>query len=139
VRGSTGYGRRYAALDDRERRRDAIADAVTVGEWLAARGDIDARRLAVGGASYGGYLALCALVAAPRRWAAGVTSSASPTSPRSSSAPPPTVARSAKPSTAPSPATGRCWPSSERVSDGLRRPGWAAMGGGRFRVRAGGP
>lgn len=72
VRGSTGYGRAYAALDDRERRGDAIADVVAVGDWLADRADLDGQRLAVGGGSYGGYLTLCALVAAPHRWAAGI-------------------------------------------------------------------
>lgn len=72
VRGSTGYGRAYAALDDRERRGDAVSDVVAVGAALAARDDVDGTRLAVGGGSYGGYLTLSALAAAPRMWAAGV-------------------------------------------------------------------
>jgi len=72
VRGSTGYGRRFAALDDRELRADAITDVSTVGAWLAQRDDLDGQRIAVGGGSYGGYLTLAALVADPDRWAAGI-------------------------------------------------------------------
>lgn len=72
VRGSTGYGRRFAALDDRELRADAIRDVSTVGAWLASRDDLDGDRIAVGGGSYGGYLTLSALVADPDRWAAGI-------------------------------------------------------------------
>jgi dipeptidyl aminopeptidase/acylaminoacyl peptidase len=72
VRGSTGYGRRYASLDDRRRRLDAVADLVAVGEWVRARPDLG-DRVAVAGGSYGGYLALSALVARPDLWAAGVS------------------------------------------------------------------
>ena len=72
VRGSTGYGRHYASLDDGRRRPDSVADLVAVGEWVRARSDLgDA--IAVTGGSYGGYMTLSALVAAPDLWAAGVS------------------------------------------------------------------
>jgi|GEM_PF-1393185 len=43
VRGSTGYGREYAALDDVEKRMDAVADVGAAAAWLAARPEVDAR------------------------------------------------------------------------------------------------
>jgi dipeptidyl aminopeptidase/acylaminoacyl peptidase len=72
VRGSTGYGRTYAALDDGARRIDAFADLVAVGRWLAARADVDVARLALLGQSYGGFMTLAALARAPELWCGGV-------------------------------------------------------------------
>jgi dipeptidyl aminopeptidase/acylaminoacyl peptidase len=62
VRGSTGYGRSYAALDDRERREDAVRDVGSLLDWIATQPDLDATRVAVAGGSYGGYMALATLV-----------------------------------------------------------------------------
>lgn len=70
VRGSTGYGRVYAALDDRERRADAVGDLGAVARWAQEDG---LGPLAVMGASYGGYMALSALAAFPQDFAAGVS------------------------------------------------------------------
>lgn len=72
VRGSTGYGRTYQHLDDRELRFDAIADLAAIHDWLAAQPDLDERRAALYGGSYGGYLVLAGLAFQPERWAAGV-------------------------------------------------------------------
>lgn len=72
VRGSTGYGRTYEHLDDRDRRRDAIEDLAAVHDWIGAT-DLDPERCALYGASYGGYMVLSGLVWHPDRWAAGVS------------------------------------------------------------------
>lgn len=72
VRGSTGYGRRYASLDDRERRHDAIADLAAVARWVAAHPRVNGPP-AVMGASYGGYLTLAGLTTYPDLFAAGVS------------------------------------------------------------------
>lgn len=72
VRGSTGYGRRYASLDDRELRPDSVADLVEVGRWVQARPDLDGDRLAVTGGSYGGFMVLAAITTAPELWTAAV-------------------------------------------------------------------
>jgi dipeptidyl aminopeptidase/acylaminoacyl peptidase len=72
VRGSSGYGRAYAALDDVEKRMDAVADLAAGHDWLAARADVDADRIAVKGGSYGGFMVLAAMTEYPERWAAGV-------------------------------------------------------------------
>ncbi len=60
-RGSSGYGRDY-----RNRLRGAwgvadAADCVNAARWLAERGEVDGRRMAIRGASAGGYATLCAL------------------------------------------------------------------------------
>ena len=72
VRGSTGYGREYAALDDVEKRMDAVADVEAAAAWLADRPEVDGDRLIVKGGSYGGFVALAALTEYPDVWAAGV-------------------------------------------------------------------
>lgn len=72
VRGSTGYGRRYTELDDRDRRSDCVGDLEAAADWLRDRPEVDADRVALQGTSYGGYLVLSSLVADPERWAAGV-------------------------------------------------------------------
>ena len=62
VRGSTGYGKSYAALDDRERREDAVRDIGALLDWITTQPDLDATRVAVTGGSYGGYMTLATLV-----------------------------------------------------------------------------
>lgn len=71
LRGSLGYGRTYAQLDDGARREDAIRDVGAVLEWLAADAAIDAERVGIHGASYGGYVVLASLAAYPDRLTAG--------------------------------------------------------------------
>ncbi len=72
VRGSVGYGKGFAALDDVRLRLDSVKDLEACGRWLAARDDVDGARLAVMGGSYGGFMVLSTLVEAPDLWAAGV-------------------------------------------------------------------
>lgn len=71
VRGSTGYGKRYASLDDTTRRLESLRDLAAVHGWLAEAG-LDASRAALWGASYGGYLVLAGCAFQPDSWAAGV-------------------------------------------------------------------
>jgi dipeptidyl aminopeptidase/acylaminoacyl peptidase len=72
VRGSTGYGRTYQALDDRELRMDSVKDLLAAGRWLRARPDVDPARIAVYGRSYGGFMVLAAMIEAPELWRCGV-------------------------------------------------------------------
>lgn len=72
VRGSTGYGKAYMALDDVERRMDAVADANAAADWLARSGWAHRGRIAAMGQSYGGFMVLACLSAYPETWAAGV-------------------------------------------------------------------
>ena len=71
VRGSTGYGRRYAALDDTTRRLDSVRDLEAVHGFLEPAG-FDPDRAALWGGSYGGYMVLAGLAFQPQLWAAGV-------------------------------------------------------------------
>ena len=71
VRGSTGYGKRYAALDDTTRRLDSVRDLAAVHGALAGAG-FDPERAILWGGSYGGYMVLAGLAFQPELWAAGV-------------------------------------------------------------------
>jgi dipeptidyl aminopeptidase/acylaminoacyl peptidase len=71
VRGSTGYGKRFAALDDTTRRLDSVADLSAVHAALPDLG-FDPSRAALWGGSYGGYMVLAGVSMQPDLWAAGV-------------------------------------------------------------------
>lgn len=70
VRGSTGFGKRYAHMDDVERREDSVRDLAEVNRWLRTLPDVDPNRIAVMGGSYGGYMTLAAITLYPELWAA---------------------------------------------------------------------
>jgi dipeptidyl aminopeptidase/acylaminoacyl peptidase len=72
VRGSTGYGAAFAALDDGRHREDAVRDVGAVLDWIVATDTFDVRRVYVMGTSYGGYLALAALARYPDRLRGGI-------------------------------------------------------------------
>lgn len=71
VRGSTGYGKHYSALDDTVRRLDSVRDLAAIHGWLDGAG-FDSRRSVLWGGSYGGYMVLAGLAFQPELWAAGV-------------------------------------------------------------------
>jgi len=60
VRGSTGYGKTFAHLDDGLRRVDAVKDIGALLDWIKAQPYLDSDRVMIEGGSYGGYLALSA-------------------------------------------------------------------------------
>jgi dipeptidyl aminopeptidase/acylaminoacyl peptidase len=60
-RGSTGYGRAYMRRLDGKWGVYDVDDAVAAARYLAERGDVDPRRMAIRGGSAGGYTTLCAL------------------------------------------------------------------------------
>jgi len=62
VRGSSGYGKGYLALDNGKLREDAVKDVGALLVWLSLQNAFDAKRVVVSGASYGGYLTLAAMV-----------------------------------------------------------------------------
>ena len=71
VRGSSGYGKRFYSLDDRRLRLDSVRDMGAVHDWLASQ-ELDPKRAALYGGSYGGYMVLAGLSMQPEKWAAGV-------------------------------------------------------------------
>jgi dipeptidyl aminopeptidase/acylaminoacyl peptidase len=62
VRGSLGYGATYLAMDDGRLREHAVADIGALLDWIKAQPELDENRVAVVGASYGGFMALAAAV-----------------------------------------------------------------------------
>lgn len=72
VRGSSGYGKSFLALDNGELREDAVRDIGSLLVWIAAQPAFDRERVSVMGASYGGYMALAALVAYGQRLRGGI-------------------------------------------------------------------
>jgi dipeptidyl aminopeptidase/acylaminoacyl peptidase len=71
-RGSTGFGRAFRLANKRDLGGGDLQDVVAAAEWLTRSGYVDPERVAVMGASYGGYLTLMALAKFPTLWAAGV-------------------------------------------------------------------
>ena len=75
-RGSAGYGKRFLDAGDRQW-GDAMQEDVTAGvKHLVTAGIADPQRVAIFGASYGGYAALAGLTFTPDVYAAGVALSA---------------------------------------------------------------
>ncbi|MEF8799809.1 MAG: S9 family peptidase [Halolamina sp.] len=72
VRGSSGYGKAYTHLDDKEKRLDSVKDINYATEWLADQPAADTDRLVVYGRSYGGFMVLSAITEYPDLWAAAI-------------------------------------------------------------------
>ena len=58
VRGSTGYGKTFLALDNAMKREDAVKDIGALLDWVGSDSRLDAKRVLVTGGSYGGYMTL---------------------------------------------------------------------------------
>lgn len=71
-RGSTGRGRAFEDLNNHDWGGGDLADVLAVVDELAASGQLDPVRVGVMGGSFGGYLTLRAITAAPERFAAAV-------------------------------------------------------------------
>jgi len=63
VRGSTGYGKAFRALDGGKLRDDAVRDVGALLVWMGLQPGLDSRHVAVMGRGYGGFLALASLAA----------------------------------------------------------------------------
>lgn len=55
-RGSTGAGKKLAHLNDKRLRPNEVGDLLDAVAWIKRQPQLDGNRVAVGGASYGGYL-----------------------------------------------------------------------------------
>ena len=72
VRGSTGYGKGFVALDNGLKREDSVKDIGALLDWIATQPDLDASRVVVYGGSYGGYMVLASLMHYSDRLAGGI-------------------------------------------------------------------
>jgi dipeptidyl aminopeptidase/acylaminoacyl peptidase len=71
-RGSVGYGKAYMNAGDRQWAGAMHTDLLDAKDWLVAQGIADPERVAIMGASYGGYAVLAALAFAPDAFACGI-------------------------------------------------------------------
>lgn len=61
VRGSSGYGKSYLQLDNGYNRENSVKDIGALLDWIEKQPDLDAKRVAVNGGSYGGYMVLSSM------------------------------------------------------------------------------
>lgn len=73
VRGSTGFGKTYARLDNQEKRLDSVRDLVDTVAFLSRDERLNTQRIAVMGGSYGGYMVNAVLGSYPGVFDAGVS------------------------------------------------------------------
>jgi dipeptidyl aminopeptidase/acylaminoacyl peptidase len=67
VRGSTGYGRAFLNADDGLNREGPVKDIGALLDWIATQPDLDASRVMVTGASFGGYMTYAVATTYPDR------------------------------------------------------------------------
>ena len=72
VRGSSGYGKTWLQLDDKQLREDSVKDIGALLDWIRGQPDLDPERVVVYGGSYGGYMVLASMVHFNDRLAAGI-------------------------------------------------------------------
>ena len=58
VRGSSGFGKSFLAMDNGFKREDSVRDIGALLDWIATQPGLDASRVLVTGGSYGGYMSL---------------------------------------------------------------------------------
>ena len=71
-RGSSGYGKKFFAMDDRKHGEADLGDVVASKRMLVETGYVDSARIGIMGGSYGGYMTLAALTLQPDAFKAGV-------------------------------------------------------------------
>lgn len=71
VRGSSGFGKAFMAMDDGAKRVDGVRDIKATTDALVSRGIADPKRLGIMGGSYGGYMVMAGVTEYPDMFAAG--------------------------------------------------------------------
>ncbi len=71
-RGSSGYGKTFYKMDDRNHGEGDLDDCVAAKKFLEATGFVDENKIGIIGGSYGGYMVLAALAFRPEEFAVGV-------------------------------------------------------------------
>ena len=72
IRGSTGYGKSYQRLIHRDWGGDELKDIEHAAKWLREQAWADRDRIAVYGASFGGFATLSAMTRLPEYWRCGI-------------------------------------------------------------------
>ncbi|MDH5603743.1 MAG: prolyl oligopeptidase family serine peptidase, partial [Cyclobacteriaceae bacterium] len=71
-RGSSGYGKKFNHLDDKNHGEKDLKDCVAGKDFFASTGVIDMEKVGIIGGSYGGYMVMAALTFQPEAFDVGV-------------------------------------------------------------------
>ncbi len=71
-RGSSGYGKTFFKMDDRNHGEGDLKDCIAGKDFLASTAVIDTDKIGIIGGSYGGYMVMAALTFAPEEFDVGV-------------------------------------------------------------------
>ena len=71
-RGSSGYGKSFYKMDDRNHGDKDLQDCIWGKKWLQEQDYIDQDRIGIIGGSYGGYMTMAAMTFAPDEFKVGV-------------------------------------------------------------------
>ena len=71
-RGSSGYGKTFYQMDDKNHGEKDLQDCVEGKNWLADQTEIYGDKIGIIGGSYGGYMTMAALTYTPEEFAVGV-------------------------------------------------------------------
>lgn len=71
-RGSSGYGKSFFKMDDKNHGEKDLQDCVEGKNWLAQQPEIASDKIGIIGGSYGGYMTMAALTYTPEEFAVGV-------------------------------------------------------------------
>lgn len=58
IRGSSGFGKEFENLDNKEKRADALKDLQALLDWIKQQPNLDSNRVIVKGTSYGAFMAM---------------------------------------------------------------------------------
>jgi dipeptidyl aminopeptidase/acylaminoacyl peptidase len=71
-RGSSGYGKTFFRMDDRDHGGKDLMDCIYGKKWLQQQNYIDSARIGIIGGSYGGFMTMAAMTFHPDEFKAGV-------------------------------------------------------------------
>ena len=71
-RGSSGYGKTFYKMDDKNHGDKDLKDCIWGKKWLASQDYIDPDKIGIIGGSYGGYMTMAAMAFAPDEFEVGV-------------------------------------------------------------------
>jgi dipeptidyl aminopeptidase/acylaminoacyl peptidase len=71
-RGSSGYGKSFYKMDDRNHGDKDLKDCIWGKKWLQSQDYIDTDKIGIIGGSYGGYMTMAAMTFAPDEFTVGV-------------------------------------------------------------------
>lgn len=71
-RGSSGYGKSFFQMDDRNHGDKDLKDCIWGKKWLQSQNYIDSTKIGIIGGSYGGFMTMCAMTTTPDEFKVGV-------------------------------------------------------------------